>query len=358
MRLTFAHRFLSAARVACSRRASRIQTRSWVLVAAVASVTPWSPRHQAGDGWREMRAPPPAGMRFEDISIATSGIGFVVSGGSVLRRERAGGDWHALDVDARWMRSVALAPRGRVWIGTLDPDAVLFESDDLGESWKDVSSRISGARPKGLCALWAVSDSIVYGVGRYDGPAYLIRTVDAGRTWMSHDLTSQAGRLVDVYFNDARSGLIVGGTARGPASRVVVLGTADSGKTWSIRHQGTDPGEWAWKISFPTRQVGYVSVQSAARGKLLKTVDGGVHWEELIVPGAPSLQAVGFLTSEVGWVSGPRGTWRTTDGGATWSKAGAKQYLNRIIVRDSNAYGVGDRIYRSRHASVFGAPRG
>ena len=78
-------------------------------------------------------------------------------------------------------------------------------------------------------------------------------------------------------------------------------------------------GEIAWKISFPSRDVGYVSVEHKRYAKVLKTMDGGVTWQELIVPNNRHLQAVGFISPSVGWVGGHGGTSFTTDGGDTWT---------------------------------------
>lgn len=58
-------------------------------------------------------------------------------------------------------------------------------------------------------------------------------------------------------------------------------------------------------------------------GKILKTTDGGVNWQQQFqVPGAIWLRSVGFTTPLNGWVgtvSPQQRLYHTTDGGETWT---------------------------------------
>src|SRR5690606_38992023 len=127
---------------------------------------------------------------------------------------------------------------------------------------------------------------------------------------------------------DENEGLAVGGTnanLSATSNRAVVLRTTDGGETWVRQFVSTGFGsEWGWKITFPTRQVGYVSVEyrtARSSGKVLKTIDGGLTWAEVEIPaGDPyrGLQGVGFLTEDLGWASGRGEASLTVDGGEHW----------------------------------------
>jgi photosystem II stability/assembly factor-like uncharacterized protein len=197
-----------------------------------------------------------------------------------------------------------------------------------------------------------VDPATVFGVGRWSGPARIIRSLDGGRSWTSSDMAPLATGLVDVYFFDRRRGLAVGGVGVGPseaeqrASRTVVLGTLDGGDSWQVRHVSSQTGEWAWKIAFPTRSIGYVATQgSAGTGVVLKTTDGGVSWRELVVGRGLGFSGIGFASADLGWVSGVD-TYETRDGGASWRPVRLGENLNRYRMSASAGYAAGRQVHR------------
>jgi hypothetical protein len=146
----------------------------------------------------------------------------------------------------------------------------------------------------------------VYGVGRVRGPARFIRSTDRGTTWEVRDMSAFVMGLLDVYFWTKDSGIIVGHT--GPlneSSSGRILFTSDRGTTWRTQFTSSRIGEWCWKINFPSRTVGYVSLQrnSGAPTYFLKTTDGGFTWtEKLLSTGNYYVQGIGFATENIGWV--------------------------------------------------------
>ncbi|NNE69257.1 MAG: hypothetical protein HKN29_02710 [Rhodothermales bacterium] len=193
---------------------------------------------------------------------------------------------------------------------------------------------------------------------------------------------------MDVHFFDQDTGIAVGGTSESLRGNAVVLRTTDGGSTWSRVYESVKgsgiSGEWGWKISFPSPEVGFVSVEYASNNdghpaKILKTTDAGVTWTALDVTGSVSragLQGIGFRTETEGWASGRGVTSYTADGGNTWTQlldwAAAEQTdqggnvlaspagqldgaINRIIfVNDSLGVAVGRRVYLLNPASVTG----
>jgi photosystem II stability/assembly factor-like uncharacterized protein len=77
-------------------------------------------------------------------------------------------------------------------------------------------------------------------------------------------------------------------------------------------------------IVFPSPQVGYIG---GADSLLLKTTDGGTTWTEVafsgitFLPGGNDFLELDFVTEEIGFATiGPyTGTYRTADGGLTWT---------------------------------------
>jgi len=137
---------------------------------------------------------------------------------------------------------------------------------------------------------------------------------------------------------------VVPGSATGPA-RVsrgrlrpvpvafgdVVLVRDDSGSFRDVTpvHR---PDEYVYDVSFVDEEHGWVGFTdpAAARGRLVRTVDGGrtwlpTNWTASVHHSAGSQIWLDFVDDRVGWASdyvagaGAGGIFRTGDGGATWS---------------------------------------
>jgi photosystem II stability/assembly factor-like uncharacterized protein len=55
-------------------------------------------------------------------------------------------------------------------------------------------------------------------------------------------------------------------------------------------------------------------------GLTLRTTDGGATWQGSSIPGVDHMESVCFANRNVGFVSGPGGVYKSSDGGATWSR--------------------------------------
>ncbi len=311
--------------------------------------------------WTLLPASPSGAIngRHEDMSWPTPERGYVVNfNGEFYRTNDGGENWtlmHTLqtfnELPVRF-RSVGFANENRGWIGTLTEGGYqLWQTDDGGVTLRNISNRLGG-ESVGICGLWVVNENVVYGVGRYFGPARLVMTKDGGLSWTVKNMDQWAQRLIDVFFFDENHGFVVGGTNEtGPESKAVVIRTNDGGLTWETMHVSSLAGEWGWKISFPTPRVGYVSLERFPIGaaRVLRTADGGETWTEQEVVGSRPLQGIGFITPWQGWVSGRGTTYKTLNGGVTWLPDNSE--LDPVINRfrffgDTLAYALGNRVYK------------
>ncbi|MDA0684254.1 MAG: hypothetical protein O2797_04960 [Bacteroidetes bacterium] len=326
--------------------------------------------------WKYVSSFPDApGGRYDDMAFLDPDRGWVVN--------LQGEIWHTADGAESWVlqddndvpyRSIAIrdtpGPFGEVvWAGTVNTNgqSILWETRDSGAHWTDITHRISGDVPYGICGLVSIGDN-VWGVGAYYGEPTVIRSVDGGRTWEGRAMQSRlASNLIDVYFKNELEGYATGGTDGLQSGTAVILRTLDGGDTWErvfVSSPTPDTqAEWGWKISFPSKDVGYVSVEYNSGGeptaKVLKTEDGGATWREQWIEGSVSnagLQGIGFINETTGWASGRGVTSVTTDGGESWTQlrdyspgADSGQLdgrMNRFfVVNDTLAYGVGQRLY-------------
>ncbi|MBI2619060.1 MAG: T9SS type A sorting domain-containing protein [Ignavibacteriales bacterium] len=180
-----------------------------------------------------------------------------------------------------------------------------------------------------------------------------MKSTNGGASWLSKDMNGYAYGLVDVHFFTADSGIAVGMTdSTNEISSGIILTTVDSGETWDTSYVSSQIGEWCWKISFPTRMVGYVSLQrnSGSPVNVLKTADGGLTWtEQRLADFNYYVQGIGFLDETTGWVGGNNTypVYGTTDGGSTWASAGFGSRVNRFqFLENGEGYAVGQTVYK------------
>jgi len=250
------------------------------------------------------------------------------------------------------------------WAGNKlgDDGKLLYQTNDGGENWSLVDN-IPEPVPPGLCGIFVYNSNIINACGRIYGPGVFIRSEDGGSNWNSVDLNDVAEMLIDLYFWDELNGIIVGGTSGGfDDSHAIILGTNDGGVNWEVIYEGERNGEWCWKISFPTPEIGYVSIQSswwddAVDEYYLKTTDGGNTWSEHVFytvaqsaeNGGYSSQGIGFINEDVGWMGSyfDHPTLMTLDGGATWSESEFGLHVNRIrFLSKSIGYASGITVYK------------
>jgi len=303
----------------------------------------------AAPQWQALPAAPVA-VRIDDLHFLDASHGWVCTGhGQIYRTIDAGESWQLQHEDLTlYFRCIRFADAQRGWAGTLNTNALLYQTVDGGDHWT-LATGLPFLRPNALCGMSVASPQVIYGVGSYSGPAVMIKTTNGGASWTSRGMAPLASTLIDVYFKSVDEGFAVGSIGEFPTqNRAVVLHTLDGGATWQQRFLGDRLGEWGWKISFPTPSIGYVSLERF-NGPMffLKTEDAGLTWQELPFPDANE-QGIGFVTPQIGWVGGADNpTYGTTDGGATWDVTPWGDYLNRFqFLSPTLGYGSGVTVYR------------
>jgi photosystem II stability/assembly factor-like uncharacterized protein len=315
--------------------------------------------------WKQYPNTPSGTLRHDDVYFADLTNGWSARGlDGVFRTANGGQTWSKVIANTNpvaHFRSIGFASATRGWAGNLGPGSydgavtdtnMLYETFDGGATWSVVPA-INDSGMKGFCALHVLDAQHIYGVGRVRGPAYFAKSEDGGSNWWVTNLTAAGvmGGLMDVYFQDAQTGFVVGMNTNlfsAPPYYGSIARTTNGGLTWEVQVTTPVANSYFWKMSWPSTNVGYVSLQQNASYNTVifyKTTDGGATWASNGVPvsaignqGSFGLQGIGFVSETEGWMGGttslnpPYSLVHTTNGGLTWFPDGYSntRSINRI----------------------------
>jgi len=313
--------------------------------------------------------------RYDDISFINENTGWALyntsfSGsntGRVYKTTNGGHNWEMqMEVTNIGLRCVGFADSLTGFIGTLgfigalNRSPILYRTSNGGNSWDSVTFELNN-RPGGLCGMSVLDRNNIFAAGRINSPAsitppYFIKTTNGGQNWIAKNMSAYAVWLVDCIFFSPDSGFVVG-SVDAPLltnNKNVVLFTSDGGDSWTERYRGSNIGEGLWKISFPSRNTGYCSLNNGYVDSVcyLKTTDGGNTWmRKSFNSGISSYvftQGLGFLNENTGWIGGDINyMYKTTNGGINWQQDNFCKNLNRIrFLNDSIGYAASQQIYK------------
>lgn len=313
----------------------------------------------AAADWRRLPTEPYKGKQ-DDIAFVSPDLGWYGNGQGKLYRTADGGEsWEMIwEQPGTFIRALGFIDADNGFLGNVGTDYYpgvsdrhpLYRTRDGGRSWQPVAAE-GIDKVAGICGLDILpvrriyqgemrTAHIVTAAGRVGGPAMMLRSEDSGESWRVIDLSAHAGMILDVKFHDARTGFVcASGVSASGEGDALILMTRDGGANWKPVWRSKRKLENCWKMSWPSRRVGYASVQSydeaaGNRRVIVKTVDGGTSWRELSLTEAPGLQefGIGFADERRGWVGTSKTGFETRDGGRTWTPVEMGRAVNKIRI--------------------------
>ena len=228
--------------------------------------------------------------------------GFAVGlAGTVLTTTDAGLTWlPGTSITDKALLGVSCSGKAPIAVGQ---SGTIQIRSDSGE-WQAVSSG-SDLR---LLSVDANEQGLAVAVGGFGA---VLRSSDAGATWEQITFDWEAilndflePHIYDVAVFEDNSILLVG-------EFELVIRSADGGDTWEVVNKADASLSG---IYFTDRETGYAAGQD---GTVLKTVDGGLTWQDLDTPTNENLLDVWSSGADV-LVTGIRTLLRSSDAGATW----------------------------------------
>ena len=291
--------------------------------------------------------------------------------GRVYRTDDGGATWAKVwEKRGTYVRALDFADDNLGFLGNVGPGYFpnvrdkqpFYMTRDGGNTWQPVKA--DGKPVTGICAIDVLKVdgqvSAIRAGGRVGGPAQMIESLDAGRTWQARDMSKETGMILDIKFVDANTGFIAGASESAEdKAHARILKTTDGGKTWRAVFDSARAGDNNWKLAFPSARTGYATIISydapgkEARGYVVKTEDGGETWTKQVVTQDPEWipYGIGFIDDHHGFVGGSTSGYETRDGGKTWGavKMGASVNKIRFVTRADggiSAFAIGQELFK------------
>jgi photosystem II stability/assembly factor-like uncharacterized protein len=328
--------------------------------------------------WTKLTTDPFRGKQ-DDIYFTDEKNGWYVNGaGKIYNTKDAGATWTLqLEKKGTFFRCIAFIDTLTGFAGTVGTnyfpnvtDTIpLYKTTDGGKTWQVCPYK--GNYVKGLCAIDIVKEQIVnhgeigyrhhvYAVGRVGTPANILVSHDDGNTFESSDLSKYGTMFFDIKMFDKNEGFAcTASSAKMNDNHGRIIYTKDGGKTWKTVYESKRPFEITWKCSFPTRKIGYVTLQSynpdssVAEQHIVKTTNGGKKWKEevLCIDHKARPFGVGFIDEKTGFVGTANSGYQTVDGGKTWQKINLGYATNKIRISKNRAgrlygYAIGVNVFK------------
>ena len=263
-----------------------------------------------------------ATVGYADIDRLPDGALAIVSGdGDLLRSTDNGASWDNFtanpgDGERLDVGRIEFLPDGRAFAG--GSGFLWLASEDAGETWSFATPPPEIGSTYEI-EFWGDALGFAGGAMQPSSPARICRTTNGGASWTAHTLAAQFGWLHGIAIVDASTQFAV--TYGGDGNNKVYRST-DGGSSWAQRGPGLGL-ERAECIQFVDANNGFVGGGAAPfNARILETTDAGATWTLLAGTGliGGSIDDMRWLDATTGLACGGAGVFRTTNGGANWTR--------------------------------------
>ncbi|MGC4023479.1 MAG: hypothetical protein QM734_16775 [Cyclobacteriaceae bacterium] len=311
--------------------------------------------------WNHVPYAPAVKYRFDDIYFINDTTGWAVNGnGQIYKTNQQNKPWSIQYTASQYLRSIEFIDDTTGFVGSLD--SAIYMTTNAGKQWKRIDKTL-GIKVSGVCGIAHLGNSVIM-VGSYFGSPHVLKSYDRGKSWTHQDMSFIAGGLVDAWYKSTDTVFVSGTDA---SNKPIILRSSDAGANWvNLTPQSMPSVGYGWKLHFPTKSVGYLSLEevypsdslSSPTTRFLKSIDGGRTWllMDTKIGKNIDLQGLGFADANRGWIGGwSTGMYETNDGGNTWNRINDFANLNRFFfLRPDFGYVSGTSIFKFKKGVVTG----
>ena len=267
------------------------------------------------DGGNNWNIQPTAGANgINKIYFRNNLTGFALSSSGIIRVTTNGGElWNSgtIPFDQENFMGISFANQSTGYL--CGSAGFMYKTTDGGFIWAALQRSITEKNLKKVQFInsqtgWAVGDN-----------GTIINTTNGGDNW-GHIYTGISNTLTSVKFVNASTGWIIGNNS-------TLYKTTSGGVTWFP--QTVDAlGANLLKLFFITENTGWVTDNN---GKLFKTTNAGTNWLINFSTSQFTINDVQFVNENYGWFVGAYYTYKTTNGGTTWTMINQDDYSNNSL---------------------------
>lgn len=167
----------------------------------------------------------------------------------------------------------------------------------------------------------------------------IFKSTDLGMNWSS--MTTAINNVYDIEFVNEYTGYAVGNK---------ILKTTDAGNSWVQQFQ-TGLNQIFYAVSFSDENNGIAVGQSSGYGFICKTVNGGVNWITQTNQLFSGCEDVFCLDSNIAYIAQYQSIYKTTNGGSNWNQSYSyshASYYSLYFTSHETGFAVGEDALVSR----------
>lgn len=225
------------------------------------------------------------------LTFINNSILSVGSGGTIVISTDYGNTWKEENINASWLSDIEFLNNNLGYIvGSINGLACIYITQNGGKSWELQQTFPEYTTIDGIKFS---SEKLGWMIANRDG---ILKSVDMGKTWnLAYDSIPWCEDIA-----------VSGDTAWFSYSNKI-LRTTDAGTSWEtfnvFGYQGT--AFWGFAFDFVNSNIGYAGTWD---GRIFKSVNGGVTWEEEDFPSTMPIYGLDFISEKKGWTFGESGT--------------------------------------------------